>query len=93
MTENFYKIIAIRFKTPYEDKILFGQPAIDRLNSEKSYYQLISKAEFEMMSRMDLGDKWGKYADHSPILFELPKDCSFDIRMPKCISINVNLSY
>jgi hypothetical protein len=85
MNENFNKIIGIRFKNEYEDIILFGKEALNRLNKEKNYYQLISKEEFELMSRFDLGNKWGLYADNSPIIFELSQDTNFEIRYPNAL--------
>ena len=76
--DDFYKIIAIRFGS----KIIFGQAALDRLNQGEAYDQLMSLAEFKMLSRLDLGDKWGQYAEHAPVLFELKRETSMDVRQP-----------
>jgi len=81
INNDWYKIIAIRF----DDIILFGQRALDTLNQKQDYDQLISLAEFKFMSRLDLGEKWGKYAEISPILFELKPGTALNIRQPKMI--------
>lgn len=57
MISDFDKIVAIRFGS----KVLFGQAAIDMLDHEV-YDQIISKAEFELLARMDLGEKWTQAA-------------------------------
>lgn len=78
MIKNFYDIIAIRFGST----IFFGQEALDRLKVQKCYDQLISRSEFEFMSKLDLGEKWGMYAKEAPTLFKLDHDTPFDIRRP-----------
>lgn len=79
MTEGFNEIIAIRIGS----KILFGQLAIDELKQHKTYDQLISRAEFKMLAKLDLGDKWGQYAEHAPTLLMLDDKTPFDIRKPR----------
>jgi hypothetical protein len=83
--EDFYDIIAIRFG----GTILLGHNAIEEIKRRGDYDQLLSRAEFKMLSRMDLGDKWEMYADDAPTLFTLPKDTAFNIRMirPYCHKI------
>lgn len=80
--KDWYDIIAIRFGS----KIRFGQEALNELRSKEDYDQLLSRSEFKMMSRMDLGEKWGKYAEHAPTLFRLPEDTEFGVRLvrPYC---------
>jgi hypothetical protein len=75
---DFYKIIAIRFGS----KIMFGQSALDMIAALNDYDQIISLAEFKMMAKMDLGDKWGKHAETAPVLFELPVETPFNLRNP-----------
>ena len=71
--DEFYEIIAIRFK----DKILFGHDAITTAKAVANYTQLISRAEFRFMSQLDLGDKWRQYAEDAPTLFVFPEDLPF----------------
>lgn len=69
INHDFYKIIAIRF----DGLILFGNKAIEMLAIRNGQYdQILSIAEFKLLSKLDLGDKWGKYAELAPILFEIP---------------------
>ncbi len=77
--KDWYDIIAIRFGS----KIIFSQPALDELRRTEDYDQLISRAEFKMMARFDLGEKWGQYAEHAPTLFRLPEDTEFSVRLTK----------
>jgi hypothetical protein len=76
--KDFYDIIAIRFGM----RIYFGQQAIDLLKEKMEYDQLISRSEFKMMARMDLGDKWGEYAEHALTLFPLDEKTPFEVRQP-----------
>lgn len=88
INDDFNKIIAIRFG----EMIYFGREALNKLKEHDfNYCQLISRLEFEMMSRFDLGDKWGKYADNAPILFTLKKDIPLDIRIPRPYGIKINV--
>ncbi len=68
MHQGLDEIIAIRFK---DDKILFGMEAVNRVITDKTYTQLLSKAEFRLLTYFDLGAKWAKYADIAPVLFKL----------------------
>jgi len=77
--DEFNEIIAIRF---WNDVIHFGKKALDLLNESVRYKQLLSRAEFRLMNRLDLGDKWGKYADIAPTLFLLNKEVPFSVRCP-----------
>ena len=76
MSDDWYDIIAIRFG----GMILFGEQALDQLRLLEDYDQLISREEFKMMSRFDLGEKWGKYAEHAPTLFRLEKGTPMNVR-------------
>lgn len=77
--KDWYDIIAIRFGS----MIRFGEQALQELKVKEDYCQLISRSEFKMMSRMDLGKKWGDYAEHAPTLFRLPEDTEFIVRQPR----------
>lgn len=79
INHDFYKIIAIRF----DKLILFGNEALQMLAIKNGQYdQILSIAEFKLLSRLDLGDKWGKYAELAPILFEVPKETTPQQRNP-----------
>lgn len=77
--KDWYDIIAIRF----DNMIMFGQKALQELRAKEDYCQLISRSEFKMMSRFDLGKKWGDYAEHAPTLFRLPEDTEFSVRLTR----------
>jgi hypothetical protein len=81
MNKDFYDIIAVRF----DNIILLGQTAIDRLKIDKKYTQLISRLEFKMFSRMDFGDKWRYYAEFAPTLFTLTENTDFEARFNNTI--------
>jgi hypothetical protein len=79
-------IIAIRFG----GKIMFGEEAMQTLRSRNyNFDQIFSKWEFEFMSKLDLGDKWGKYAEHAPILFQIPDGINATQRNPRPYNINI----
>jgi hypothetical protein len=80
--KDWYDIIAIRFG----EVIHFGQVAMELLHDKQDYDQLISRSEFKFMSRLDLGDKWGKYAEYSPTLFFLNDEVDYNVRLirPYC---------
>lgn len=83
---DFDQILAIRFG-PY---ILFGQAAIDMLEHQQ-YDQLISKAEFNMMAKFDLGEKW-EQAAHMPVILR-PKEgetIPMELRNPRPYGYKVN---
>lgn len=84
--KDWYDIIAIRFG----GMIRFGEEALKELKAKEDYCQLLSRSEFKMMSRMDLGEKWGDYAEHAPTLFRLPEDTEFSVRLtrPYCHRIS-----
>lgn len=87
INEDFYKIIAIRFG----NMVYFANYALDKMKeNDNDYCQLISRLEFKMMNRLDLGDKWVNYAEHAPILFQLNHDTPFDIRMRRPHGIKIN---
>lgn len=67
MYQGLDEIIAIRFT---DNKVLFGMPAVERAINDKTYEQLISRAEFRFMADMDLSSKWVDYAETAPTLFK-----------------------
>lgn len=85
MIEGFDEIVGIRFGSV----ILISQPAIDRLRQERSYCQLISRAEFKFMADCDVGYKWKKIAEEAPILFKLESKIDIPDRNPNPITMKV----
>lgn len=81
--EGWDEIIGIRFNTI----IMSGQPALDKMIQENNYDQLISRAEFRFMSKLDLGDKWGQFAETALTLFKLESCADMSIRNPNPMTI------
>jgi hypothetical protein len=81
MNNDFDEIIAIRI----EERIYFGNSAWEALRrNDYNYDQLMSREEFRMLSRLDLGDKWGEAAENCRTLFILPEEYRHpDYRNPK----------
>lgn len=76
--DDWYKIIGIRFG----GTILFGQNALDRLEEKGYFDQIISKAEFKLLSKFDFGEKWRIAAEAMPVIMMIEKDLSARERNP-----------
>lgn len=76
------EIIAILFS----DGIMrFGQKALEYLIITQEYKQLLSRAEFRILGRLDFGEKWSIYAKEAPTLFKLDSTCKIEVRQPSAI--------
>ena len=80
MTDNEWdQIIAIRFG----GLVCFGQDAVDKLKSFDDYDQIFSRAEFRLLARFDLGEKWAQYAEAAPIIFDIIEPLTSEERNPR----------
>lgn len=71
-------IICIRFG----DYLCFGDKAIQMLNENNCFDQLIERGVFRLMGMCDLGEKWELLAQKSPTLFEMKDDTPIEVMRP-----------